>query len=106
MAAAQEAEAWGLSVGLDALCAQPAARAVIVGDSLNTIRFGAAQARLRNPALQAILEPGIGRLAGWGLPDWYAVRRRFNKAADKLAGIASRRAADLRREGRFLASSW
>ena len=66
------------------------------------LRFGAGTARLRNPHLQAVLEPALGRLAGWGLPAWYAVRRRFNKAADRLAGIACQRAAPLRVAGQLL----
>ena len=77
-----------------------AKNAMIAGDNLAVIRYGAAQGRLHRPEMQGILEGVLARLAaaGWNL-GWLAMRRCFNTAADALATAALRGAADLARAG-------
>ena len=56
----------------------------------------AGKARLHRLALQRVLEPALGALAGqrWSVA-WLAVRRRLNMAADRTATWALRMAARL-----------
>ena len=52
--------------------------------------------------MQGILEQVLGQLAaaGWS-PEWVAMRRAFNKAADELATGAVFEAGDLAKAGTF-----
>ena len=69
-------------------------------DNLAVIRYCAAQGRLRRPAMQAVVEPGLAALerGGWHVA-WQAVRRRLNMAADSAAAEAVQWAGSLRAEG-------
>ena len=75
-------------------------RARAVGDGLRAVRYGAAQARLRDPQVLEHFDLALGRVcrAGWHL-DWQAVRRRHNQAAHDLADVAKRWAAALHAAG-------
>ena len=60
----------------------------VVGDNLAVVRYGAGTGRFQRSLLQAQMELALGPLAqrGWRL-QWHAVRRRLNKAADRLATL-------------------
>ena len=98
----QTAEAWGARMAIDLVCSSNADRrhSRICGDNLAVVRFCAGQARLRRPAMQSVIEPGLARLAleGWAA-QWLAVRRRLNMAADAVATGAAHWAARLRAGG-------
>ena len=108
-AGAQVAEAIGCRFALDLLAGLSrrgnsgpgVRRARVVGDNLGVIRYGAGNARLRRVQMQAHLEDAIGSALaeGWVL-DWQAVRRRLNRAADRLATRGVEWAARLSRQGR------
>ena len=97
---AQVAEAWGLrgAVGLALYGTKGTTGNRITGDNLAVIRYAADQGGLRKIALQALLEVPLARLAATGRKiEWLAVRRRFNKAADREATealMAARERAD------------
>ena len=96
------AEAWGLYLALQLLLhvRQPCLACQIVGDNLSVLRFAAAQGSLRNPAHEGLLAPALSQLALHGIaPEWLAVRRRFNKAADARATAAVHWAAGLAATG-------
>ncbi len=102
---AQVAEAWGLRIGIGLLLSHRATskgpcRALITGDNLGVVRYGASQGRLRKPEMQGLLEGPLGELAlgRWDL-SWLAVRRRFNKAADEQATKAVQWAGYLAKRG-------
>ena len=104
---AQVAEAWGLRLACLLLLGARASfggekSALIAGDNLAVVRYGAAQGRLHRPEMQGILEQVLGQLAaaGWS-PEWVAMRRAFNKAADELATGALFEAGDLAKAGAF-----
>ena len=61
-------------------------RAIISGDNLAVVRYGAGLGRLRREAMFSRLDGRIGALLsrGWQLT-WRAVRRRLNRAADARA---------------------
>ena len=96
------AEATGCRAALAALVHADATRraARVAGDTLAVARCGAGARRLQRPILQAQMELALGPLAqrGWAL-QWQAVRRRLNKAADRLATLGVFWAACLRRQG-------
>ena len=98
----QTAEAWGARMAIDLVCSSGADRrhSRICGDNLAVVRFCAGQARLRRPAMQSVIEPGLARpsLEGWAV-QWLAVRRRLNMAADAIAAEAVHWAARLRTAG-------
>ena len=73
---------------------QEARRCRIAGDNLTVVRHGAAQARMKSPAMSAIVDGSIGALAGagWEL-DWLAIRRDHNVEAHALAKVAAKWAA-------------
>ena len=63
------------------------------------LSFAAAQGRLRDPSHEGLIAPLLADLLMRGIrPVWAAVRRRFNRDADRLASAAvvqaSRRAED------------
>ena len=104
---AQVAEAWGLRLACLLLLGARSAfggekSALIAGDNLGVVRYGAAQGRLHRPEMQGILEQVLGQLAaaGWS-PEWVAMRRAFNKTADELATGAVFEAGDLAKAGTF-----
>ena len=72
----------------------------VVGDNLAVVRYGAGTGRFQRSLLQAQMELALGPLAqrGWRL-QWHAVRRRLNKAADRLATMGVFWAEALRRHG-------
>ena len=72
----------------------------VVGDNLAVVRYGAGTGRFQRSLLQAQMELALGPLAqrGWRL-QWQAVRRRLNKAADRLATLGVFWAEALRRRG-------
>ena len=102
---AQEAEAAGCGIGLGMLGAVETGgfplRAMIAGDNLAVVRYGAAAARPRRPEMAARTDDQLGRLlaAGWRI-SWRAVRRRLNRAADRLATAGFHWAEVLRATGR------
>ena len=67
----QVAEAWGcrLATGLLQACRTELRRVRGSGDNLAVVRYCAAQGRLRRPAMQAVVEPGLAALgrAGWNV---------------------------------------
>ena len=77
-----------------------------MGDNLAVIRYGAGTNRFQRLSLQSQMELALGPLAqrGWVL-QWQAVRRRLNKAADRLATLGVFWAACLGREGVTTTSS-
>ena len=98
---AQVAEATGCRAGLALLPHTSGRRAArVVGDNLAVVRYGAGTGRFRGLNLQAQMELALAPLAqrGWTL-QWHAVRRRLNKAADRLATLGVFWAACLRRHG-------
>ena len=99
---AQIAEATGCRAALAALIRTDANRraARVVGENLAVVRYGAGTGRLQRPILQAQMELAMDPLAqrGWAL-QWQAVRRRLDKAADRLATLGVFWAACLRRQG-------
>ena len=99
---AQIAEACGCRAALALLAATTGLghSARVVGDNLAVVRYGAGTGRFKRLVLQAQLEQALGPLAarGWSLT-WQAVRRRLNKAADRLATIGVFWAEALRRAG-------
>ena len=98
----QVAEACGCRAALALLAATPGLghSARVVGDNLAVVRYGAGTGRFKRLILQAQLEQALGPLAarGW-LLTWQAVRRRLNKAADRLATLGVFWAEALRRAG-------
>ena len=74
----------GLGVLLDLSPRRRAAR--MVGDNLPVVRFGANNARLRRTRMHMQLEDSIASILdqGWKL-QWYAVPRRLNEEANRLA---------------------
>ena len=72
----------------------------ITGDNLAVVRHAVGCARLHRPAMhQAMAGPLADlALAGWS-PEWLAVRRRLNKAADAVATQAVFWAARIRDQG-------
>ena len=105
---AQVAEAWGLRLGCLLLLGEGAGldgerTALMSGDNLPVIRYGAGQGRLHRPEMQGILESVLHQLpaCGWRL-EWVAVRRCFNAAADELATAALLFAADIAEGGSLL----
>jgi hypothetical protein len=97
------AEAWGLRLALALLDVWKPRRRVarVIGDNLAVIRYGAAQGRIHRTHLHSILEQPLSRaaLTGWQL-HWSAVRRRFNRHADRMATEAVLYAGDLALAGR------
>ena len=105
---AQVAEAWGLRLAGGLLlgngCAIDVAKtALVAGDNLAVVRYGAAQGRLHRPEMQGILESVLAKLpaAGWSI-SWLAMRRCFNGAADKLATAALEVASVLAQAGKMV----
>ena len=72
----------------------------VVGGNLAVVRYGAGTGRFQRSLLQAHMELALGPLAqrGWRL-QWQAIRRRLNKAADRLATLGVFWAEGLRRQG-------
>jgi hypothetical protein len=62
----------------------------VVGDNLAAIRYGAGTGRYRRLHLAQQMDFALRQAseAGWTLT-WQAVRRRLNKAADRLATLSS-----------------
>ena len=85
---------------LTATAGDSPAAARVTGDNLAAVRYGAGHARYRRLPLQAQMEEGLRplALAGWRLT-WQAVRRRYNQAADFLAGVGQRWAVALGNRG-------
>ena len=82
------AEAAGLAYGVLTLahvCNHPGPIAIL-GDNLPIIQLGACNSRLRNDPVWAEVEDALMLLARrlWK-PQWHAVRRHLNRAADALA---------------------
>ena len=98
----QTAEAWGARMAIDLVCPSGADRrhSPVSGDNLAVVRFCAGQARLRRPAMQSVIDPGLARLMleGRGIQR-LAVRRRLNMAADAIATGAVHWAIRLRAGG-------
>ena len=96
---AQEAEAAGCGAALGLLLEHRGAgprRAIVSGDNLAVIRFGAGFGRLARPEMFLRLSQFAAALLarGWVLT-WRAVRRRLNEAADELATLGVGRAGAL-----------
>ena len=89
-----------LAMGLLLACGTEHRRVRASGDNLAVVRYCAAQGRLRRPAMQAVVEPGLAALSrgGWDVA-WQAVRRRLNVAADAAATEAVQWAGRLREGG-------
>ena len=86
---AQVAEATACRAALALLTYTNGRRAArVIGDNLAVVRYGAGTGRFQRVALQAQMELSLAPLAqrGWAL-QWHAVRRRLNKAADRLATL-------------------
>ena len=102
-------EAWGAAAALRLLTSRPQARrrALVIGDNLGVVRFGAGTGRLHHARLQSPVEAELSQalLQGWRLR-WVVVRRGFNEAADAEATLARVRAARLRNLGRRAAEWW
>ena len=98
----QVAEATGCRAALASLAnvTTDVRAARVVGDNLAVVRYGAGTGRFQRSLLQAQMELALGPLAqrGWRL-QWHAVRRRLNKAADRLATLGFFWAEALRRHG-------
>ena len=98
----QVAEASGCRAALGGLAnvSTDVRAARVVGDNLAVVRYGAGTGRFQRSLLQAQMELALGPLAqkGWRL-QWHAVRRRLNKAADRLATLGVFWAEALRRRG-------
>ena len=98
---AQVAEATGCRAALALLTYTTGRRAArVIGDNLAVVRYGAGTGRFQRVVLQAQMELSLAPLAqrGWAL-QWHAVRRRLNKAADRLATLGVFWAAVLARRG-------
>ena len=94
---AQVAEAWvgRLPFALLRSHRALAGATLVIGDNLAVVRFGASEGTLCKLALCAVLGPEIARCAQQGItPDWLAVRRRHNGAADSVATLAVLEARD------------
>jgi len=106
---AQLAEATGCRAGLGLLTLEdPSYRAArIAGDNLAVIRYGRGTGRFRNLRLCAQMDLGLAPLTskGWQL-HWVAIRRRLNKAADRLATLGVFWAARLRANGDTSTRTW
>ena len=106
---AQLAEATGCRAGLGLLTLEdPSYRAArIAGDNLAVIRYGRGTGRFRNLRLCAQMDLGLAPLTskGWQL-HWVAIRRRLNKAADRLATLGVFWAARLRAIGDTSTRTW
>ena len=98
----QSAEATACRAALACLAnvAADTRAARVVGDNLAVVRYGAGTGRFQRSLLQAQMELALGPLAqrGWRL-QWHAVRRRLNKAADRLATLGVFWAEAVRRGG-------
>ena len=98
----QVAEATGCRSALAALAnvTTDVRAARVVGGNLAVVRYGAGTGRFQRSLLQAQMELALGPLAqrGWRL-QWQAIRRRLNKAADRLATLGVFWAEVLRRPG-------
>ena len=85
-ASSSTAEAWGSKLAALIAGALPTTSVRIAGDNLPIVRFCNGTGRLRNPTDALIIEGPLSRLSLLGkATEWFAVRRRFNKAADALA---------------------
>ena len=106
---AQLAEATGCRAGLGLLLPEdPDYRAArIIGDNLAVIRYGRGTGRFRNLQLCMQMDLGLAPLTarGWQL-SWVAIRRRLNKAADRLATLGVFWAARLREQGDTATRTW
>ena len=95
-------EAWGVTAALHLLASRPlrGRTALVAGDNLGVVRFGAGTGRLHHSRLQTPVAAALSRvlLLGWRLR-WAAVRRGFNTSADAEATIARERAAVLHAAG-------
>ena len=106
---AQFAETSGCRAGLGLLTgADPEVRAArIAGDNLAAVRYGAGTGRYRRLQLCDQMDQGLRPLAerGWSL-NWIAIRRRLNKAADRLATLGVYWAARLKAAGSDSVTIW
>ena len=106
---AQFAETSGCRAGLGLLpAADPDLRAArIAGDNLAVVRYGAGTGRYRRLQLCDQMDQGLRPLAerGWML-SWIAIRRRLNKAADRLATLGVFWAARLKAAGSDTVTIW
>jgi len=86
------AEALGLrlAVALARAAGLPPSSLLVMGDNLGVVRTGAGFGRTRADPVWCVLETPVMFLAshGW-TPDWAAVRRQFNRMADRLATRAT-----------------
>ena len=106
---AQFAETTGCRAGLGLLPgAEPdVCAARIAGDNLAVVRYGAGTGRYRRLQLCDQMDQGLRPLAerGWQL-NWIAIRRRLNKAADRLATLGVFWAARLKAAGSNAVTVW
>ena len=96
------AEAWGLHYGIQAAMNVPTrwSSALISGDNLAVIRYGAGQGRTTNPDIQGSLDGSLFRLASsCRRVSWQVVPRNHNLAAHRLASLGASRTIDALRPG-------
>ena len=94
------AEAWGLRAALQLLLEARVPRklrtAIIAGDNLAVVRYGASLGKLAKPHMHAIIDEPLNASIGQGWQkDWIPIRRRFNKEADQIATFAVMQARKL-----------
>ena len=103
------AEAWGGHLALDLLadCSASPREARLGGDNLAIVRFIASNGKLKEPRLRLILDHSLDRAQaiGWRL-ECVAIRRRFNKGADRAATTALEHARVLHDQGVSQACIW
>ena len=106
---AQLAEVSGCRAGLSLLAhTRPDVMgARIVGDNLAAVRYGAGTGRYRRLPLATQMDLALRPLleSGWSLT-WQAVRRRLNKAGDRLATLGVFWADALRARGDNAVRTW
>jgi hypothetical protein len=75
-------------------------QALIIGDCLSIVRYGAAQGLLKSVEVQAILEEPLNDLAASGWEnEWAVVDGRHNQGAHDLAAAGLARAISLAHDG-------
>ena len=71
---------------------------MIQGDNLSVIDYWRARKRISNPGMYQIVEDHAGKiLTGNRTIEWCYIPRRYNKAADEMAGLAANMVGDIDR---------